>query len=159
MKKEEVQFGTNLGALSYGDIVEVVSGEFENGAKKFLIIQSDHSVAILIDLDKSNEWNEWNRFADPVRIPSWVNLNTENFANIFGFDENAKVRIVARKTTLVYEYLEEINVGDTIRVKEFPFICGHVVYKTKSEPALYFINEYQEGRVGLSESEIEKVST
>lgn len=157
MKKEEVQFDQNFGALSYGDIVEVVSGEFESGAKKFLIIQSDHSVAILIDLNKSNEWNEWNRFADPVRIPSWVNLNTENFANIFGFDENAKVRIVARKTTLVYEYLTEINVGDVICWKENPEISGVVRYKTKSTPILYFIDEYQEGRNGLTESEVEKI--
>lgn len=152
--KEEVQFDRNFGALSYGDIVEVVSGEFENGAKRFLIIQSDQSVAILIEL---NKFNEWNRFADPVRIPSWVSVDTENFADIFGFDENAEVRIVARKTTLVYEYLEEINVGDVICWKENPEISGVVRYKTKSAPILYFIDEYQEGRNGLTETEVEKI--
>lgn len=32
-----------------------------------------------------------------------------------------------------------------------------VRYKTKSTPVLYFIDEYQEGRNGLTELEVEKI--
>lgn len=152
--KKEIEFLKNIEeGLFYGDIVEVVS---ENNTKQFLMIHSGRDEVILIDL----RWDcaEWNRYIDPIKV-DWDNLTTENFAEVFGFSSNVKVRKLARKTTLVYEYSEEINVSDTIRVKEFPFICGHVVYKTKREPVQYFIDEYQEGRVGLSESEIEKVST
>ena len=154
MKKEEVKFDRSFGAMSYGDIVEVVSEEFGYyHSKRFLIIQSGHGEAILIELDKDSA--EWNRYSAPVAV-NWSDLSTENFAEIFGFPYNVKVQILTRKTTLVYES-DEINVEDVIRWNENSNVSGVVRYKTKSKPTLYYIDEYQGGRTGLTENEIEKV--